>query len=290
MPIAPASAACGGRNCIPQPNSPLTLDSLADRLMFRLAYRNYIDHESLVISHSVDPGITGVVSGVRWYEFRISGQPNAVCSTYPCTYQQGTIADAPNGRSRWMPSISQDGAENILVGYSTTGTLEATDAHSIRYTGRAKDRPLGTMTVPETVIVTGNRNEVADPALGLLPGRWGDYTSTSIDPADDCTFWHVNQYYRQGQGANTNFDWSTRVASASFSAAQCQPRPYESSHQRARHWHRRRDRAQPNRDHVDCSSARPWQLRDRAQERHSQQPGLVSAARICVRLCDELHR
>ena len=63
MPIASASAACGGGNCIPQPNSPLTLDSLADRLMFRLAYRNFIDHESLVVTHSVDPGIAGMNSG-----------------------------------------------------------------------------------------------------------------------------------------------------------------------------------------------------------------------------------
>ena len=90
--------------------------------MFRLAYRNFIDHESLVVSHSVDPGVAGVVSGVRWYEFRISGQPDAVCGSYPCTYQQGTIADEPNGRSRWMPSIAQDGAGNMIVGYTATGT------------------------------------------------------------------------------------------------------------------------------------------------------------------------
>jgi hypothetical protein len=79
------------------------------------------------------------------------------------------------------------------------------------------------MTVPETIIFTGNRNEVSDPLRAVLPGRWGDYSSTSIDPADDCTFWHVNQYYEQGNGGNTNFDWSTRIASASFSTAQCQP-------------------------------------------------------------------
>jgi hypothetical protein len=221
MPIAPASAACGGGDCIPQPNNPTTLDSLADRLMFRLAYRNFVDHESLVVTHSVDPGIPGVVSGVRWYEFRISGEPDAVCSTYPCTYQQGTIADEPNGRSRWMGSMSQDGAGNILVGYSATGTVEATDAHSIRYTGRANNHPLGTMTVPEAIIVTGNRNETADNTLGTLPGRWGDYSSMSIDPADDCTFWYATEYYKQ-PGA-TNFEWSTRIASASFSATQCQP-------------------------------------------------------------------
>ncbi len=194
--------------------------------MFRLAYRNFIDHESLVISHSVDPNITGVVSGIRWYEFRISGQPDAVCSSYPCTYQQGTVADAPNGRSRWMPSISMDGAENIIVGYSATGTIEAIDAHSIRYTGRAKNDPLGTMTVPETIIFTGTRNEVAGSRSACLPGRWGDYSSMSVDPADDCTFWYANEYYALGSGT-TNFEWRTRVASAAFPAGtgmgQCQP-------------------------------------------------------------------
>jgi hypothetical protein len=226
MPIAPATAPCDGHGgqCIPQPPPTVTpLDSLGDRLMFRLAYRNFIDHESLVVSHSVDPGVEGVVSGVRWYEFRISGQPNEVCSTYPCTYQQGTIADVPNGRSRWMPSIAQDGAGNMIVGYTATGTVEHLDAHSIRYTGRAANHPLGTMTVPEVIIQTGNRNVVSDPEAPVRLGRWGDYASTSIDPADDCTFWHVGEFYRQGQGTNTNFDWSTKVASVSFSPTQCQP-------------------------------------------------------------------
>jgi hypothetical protein len=226
MPIAPASAPCGGAGgqCIPQPNSAFTLDSLGDRLMFRLAYRNFITHESLVVSHSVDPGVTGVVSGVRWYEFRVSGQPDAVCGSYPCTYQQGTVADVPNGRSRWMPSIAQDGAGNMIVGYTATGTVELVDAHSIRYTGRAANDPLGTMSVPETIIQTGNRNVVSDgPPRFVGLGRWGDYASTSIDPADDCTFWHVGEFYRQGQGTNTNFDWSTKVASAVFSPTQCQP-------------------------------------------------------------------
>jgi hypothetical protein len=226
MPVAAASAACGGGNCIPQPSNPTTLDSLADRLMFRLAYRNYIDHESLVVSHSVDPSVAGVVSGVRWYEFRISGQPDAVCSSYPCTYQQGTVADAPNGRSRWMSSMAQDAAENILVGYSATGKTPVTDNQSIRYTGRAKNDPLGTMTVPETIIFTGTRDEVAENTGGNLPGRWGDYSSMSIDPADDCTFWYAQEYYDALAGA-TNFEWSTRVASAAFTpgtdVGQCQP-------------------------------------------------------------------
>jgi len=210
VPVAPSNAACGGGTCIPQPGG-VNVGSLADRLMFRAAYRNLIDHESLVISHSVDPSVTGVVSGVRWYDFRLSGATDATCPTYPCIYQQGTIADVANGRSRWMSSIAMDRAENILVGYSTTGKTAGVENHSIRYTGRAKPDPLGTMTVPEATIVTGTANNTNS--------RWGDYTSMSVDPIDDCTFWYVGQYYTL---AGT---WSTQVASAVFptgtGAGQC---------------------------------------------------------------------
>jgi hypothetical protein len=41
-------------------------------------------------------------------------------------------------------------------------------------------------------------------------GRFGDYYSMSSDPADDCTFWFVSQYY------TTENVWSTRIASAVF--------------------------------------------------------------------------
>jgi hypothetical protein len=204
VPVAPATGACGGGGaCIPQPSGP-NVASLGDRLMFRAAYRNLIDHESLVISHSVDPSVSGVVSGVRWYDFRLSGNPDATCPTFPCLYQQGTIADVPGGRSRWMPSIAMDTAENILVGYSTTGKTNGSENHSIRYTGRAKADPPGLMTAPEATIVTGTANNGNT--------RWGDYTSMSIDPFDDCTFWYVNQYFL------ATSSWQTQVASASFPA------------------------------------------------------------------------
>src|SRR5512140_3536583 len=40
LPVAAFNAACGGGTCIPQPGTKQQLDSLADRLMYRLAYRN----------------------------------------------------------------------------------------------------------------------------------------------------------------------------------------------------------------------------------------------------------
>src|SRR5215216_5439125 len=72
--VAAFSRACSGGACIVQPGTTTRLDSLADRLMYRLSYRKFIDHESLVINHSVTSG-TG--TGIRWYELR-----NAVGQTF----------------------------------------------------------------------------------------------------------------------------------------------------------------------------------------------------------------
>ncbi|OYW02959.1 MAG: hypothetical protein B7X11_03510, partial [Acidobacteria bacterium 37-65-4] len=48
---------CGGnRDCIAQPGTSQKLDSLGDRLMYRLQYRNYGSYEAMVVNHTVDAG------------------------------------------------------------------------------------------------------------------------------------------------------------------------------------------------------------------------------------------
>jgi hypothetical protein len=51
---------------------------------------------------------------------------------------------------------------------------------------------------------------------GLFGGdgsnRWGDYTTMSVDPVDDCTFWYANEDYP----ASSNFAWDTRVGTFRF--------------------------------------------------------------------------
>ena len=51
---------------------------------------------------------------------------------------------------------------------------------------------------------------------GSKTSRWGDYTSMSIDPVDDCTFWYTNEYLQ-----STGAAWSTRIANFSFTC--CNP-------------------------------------------------------------------
>lgn len=163
------SEACAPPNdCIPQPPGGSFLQSMGDRLMYRLAYRNFIDHESLVVNHSVVQPISGIV-GPRWYEFRKDQNGN-----WP-VYQRGTyVPDLTN--HRWMGSIAMDKFGNMALGYSvSSSSLDP----SIRYTGRLSTDALNTMQA-ETSIVTGSYLQTTN--------SWGDYSSMSIDPVDDCTF------------------------------------------------------------------------------------------------------
>jgi hypothetical protein len=200
IPVAAFNAACsGGGACIPQPGTKNKLDSLADRLMYRLAYRNRAGIESLLVNHSVTVGNkrTGITS-VRWYEIRLANGT-------PSVFQQGTLATV-DGIHRWMGSIASDKQGNIALGYSaSSGTVRP----SIRYTGRLVTDAAGTMQA-ENIIQAGNGSQT-----GNLH-RWGDYSAMTVDPVDDCTFWFTTEYLK----ANGSFNWSTRIASFKFPSCQ----------------------------------------------------------------------
>ncbi|GAC1633174.1 MAG: hypothetical protein NVS9B10_28320 [Nevskia sp.] len=193
------TTACGSSGtCIPQPGTTNRLDSLSDRLMFRLAYRNRAGTESLLVNHSVRVGSSSSSpTGVRWYELHIASQT-------PSLYQSGTYS--PDSTHRWMGSIGMDKVGNIAVGYSASSSSVYP---SIRYTGRAPGDALGTLQAENTIIAgSGSQN-------GSLH-RWGDYSTLSIDPVDDCTFWYTQEYgFSLG-----SFNWKTRIASFKFPTCQ----------------------------------------------------------------------
>lgn len=197
IPVAPFNQACGGGACIPQQNTAQKLDSLGDRLMYRLAYRNFGAHESLVVNHSVQVGSTRKgYTGVRWYELR---NPNGT----PTVFQQGTYA--PDSKFRWRGSIAMDKVGNMAMGYSvSSGSMPPT----LRYTGRLATDALNTMQA-EAIAINGN---VYGSGSQTSYNRWGDYSSMSVDPVDGCTFWYTNEYLV----ATGNFNWDTRLFSFKF--------------------------------------------------------------------------
>jgi len=186
--------------CIVQPSPGEKLDSLGDRLMYRLAYRNFGDHEALVANHSIKGSGTGAApSSVRWYEIRSPGSS-------PVIFQKGTVGGGTSSVSRWMGSIGMDKNGDIALGYSKSGS--SLDP-SIEYTGRIPTDALGKMESAHT-IKTGTG--VQESSFN----RWGDYSSMQIDPVDDCTFWYTTEYYK----TSGSFNWNTHMASFKFTTCQ----------------------------------------------------------------------
>jgi hypothetical protein len=197
FPCSPTS-----RNCIPQPGTSQKVDILSYRRrpMNRLAYRNFGTHESLVTNQSVDAG--SGIAGIRWYEIR---DPDGAT---PYIYQQGTYAPgSSDGIHRWMGSIAMDNGGNMALGYSASNS---STYPSSWYTGRLAGDTLGSMTQGEGSFIDGTGSQTGSD-------RWGDYTDMTVDPADDCTFWYVNQYLP----FNSPVGWKLRVGAFKF--PECTP-------------------------------------------------------------------
>ena len=184
-----------GTDCVPQPGTTAKLDTLGDRLMYRLAHFNQRGTQHFLVTHSVN-NTTGVAA--RWYEFRAQG----LGTTNLSLYQSGQTPD--DGHYRWMGSVARDQSGDIAIGYSrSSGT--AGDFPSIYYAGQTAGDPLGTTEI-EVLIKqgTGFQPDTAD--------RWGDYSSMALDGADSCTFWYTNEYYN----TSLRFNWATWLASLKF--------------------------------------------------------------------------
>jgi hypothetical protein len=190
IPVAPYHYLCDGQlsNCVSQPGTERRLDSQGDKLIQRLAYRNFGDHEAILAEHSVATAAQG--GGVRWYEFRLNKQRD------PVLFQQATYA--PEGLYRWLGSMAMDKKGNIGIGYSFGGVPNFAGQ---RFAARLAKDPKGQLTFHESVLAEGEAAQTASL-------RWEDYTNIAVDPSDDCTFWFTGNYLKKGAASST-----TRIGS-----------------------------------------------------------------------------
>jgi len=91
---------------VPQKGTTQRLDALSGFTMYRLAYRNFGDHESLVTNHSVS---VNTRAAVRWYSSAIRALPScskaATSRTRPCT--SGWAAWRWTSRGIWRPGSAR---------------------------------------------------------------------------------------------------------------------------------------------------------------------------------------
>jgi hypothetical protein len=188
----------GFSDCIDQTGGEV-LDCLAAFTMFRAQYRWNGDHSTVVFNTTVDAG--GDRAGIRWAQTRSADGDSGWF-----LQQDGTYAPA-DGKERWMGSIAQDKNGNIALGYSLTPGDNGVP--SVRYTSRMAGDALGTMPGGEVSCHEGTGAQIGSA------NRWGDYSSMSVDPVDDCTFWYTQEYYE----TTGSFDFNTRICS--FQLAGC---------------------------------------------------------------------
>ena len=194
---APYTFLCiGTRACVPQLGVADKLDAIADRLMFRLAYRNFgsptAPNESWVSNFTVN---SSGIAAPRWFELKGLGGASGTINQ-ESTYQ-------PDTTWRWMGSVAMDGTGNLALGFSASSSAIHPQVH---YATRAVTDPPSTLTA-ETDAFDGSGSQTD------TSNRWGDYSAMTVDPVDDCTFWYTQEYY----STNSSFNWRTRVVNFKFS-------------------------------------------------------------------------
>ncbi|NUM48510.1 MAG: Ig-like domain-containing protein [Anaerolineales bacterium] len=179
------------QNCLAQPGTSQTIDTLSYWPMFRFQYRNFGgSDERMVGNFTVDLNNTNKAA-IRWFEVRKNG------GTYNL-YQEGTYA--PDNAHRWMGSIAMDKNGNIALGYSVVSASNPTVIPSVRYATRLTTDPLGTLQGEATMWA----------GTGVQTGavRWGDYSNMVVDPVDGCHFWFTTEYHDIN---DAGFNWNTRI-------------------------------------------------------------------------------
>lgn len=144
---------------------------------------------SLWVAHNVFlPAEAPTRSSIQWWELDREGNIR----------QFGRMDDAAGKNFYAYPSLAVNKNNDMLIGYSRFSDTQYVSAN---YSFRAATDPANTLRA-DTVLKVGE-----SPYVKTVSGtrnRWGDYSSTVIDPINDLDLWTLQQY----AGTRTN-SWAT---------------------------------------------------------------------------------
>ena len=179
LPTAPFDGnLCNFAACIPQPGTSPKLDTLNDRLMYRMAYRNFGDHQALVVNHSVDA----------------DGADHRGRSLVRAAQDDRELVHLPAGHLRAghdrepLDGLGRDGPRR------QHGRRLLDEQRRPRRTTRASATPVGSRPIRSGSCPRASRRSSPARARRRASSRWGDYSMLAIDPTDDCTFWFTSEY------------------------------------------------------------------------------------------------
>ena len=146
-------------------------------------------------------------TAVFWYEIDPANMPSPIV-------QSGVLDPGATDAHHFFPSIAVNANGDVCLGFSRSDDSRFAEAVS---TGRLATDPPGTMR-PIQVIKSGEAKYVK--TLGGPENRWGDYSATTVDPADGLTFWTIQEYAAAPMGGFDRWGtyWAREVAPATADA------------------------------------------------------------------------
>ena len=135
-------------------------------LMYRLVYRNFGDHESLVVNHTV--GTETGSAALRWYELRRPGRRAGRLSAGHL--RSGLRTSAGWARSRWTATATSP---------SATRKSSAAMFPSIAATRGGSRATRSERWAPKTILIAGSGSQIAARAGGATTARCRSIPSTT---------------------------------------------------------------------------------------------------------------
>jgi len=159
---------------------------------------SYESCEYMAVTQTVNENSGAPPTGIRYYTLAGPVSP----STSPTLVYQGDFYDSSGSFYYWMSSNAIDKSENI--GYTFSGGNGTSPNYPSLYADRLDSgNNKGTITLAKAG--TGSMQDTCNK-------HWGEYVSTSIDPADDLTFWSVGEYLYNDIGTCHGAEWGCGMA------------------------------------------------------------------------------
>src|SRR3989440_1186572 len=165
-----------------------------DRRMQSCSYRN----ASLwCVHHIFLPAANPIRTAVQWWQLTTAG----------AVQQRGRIDDASGATFYAYPSIAVNANSDVLIGYSRFSASQyASGNYSFRQSCNAAN------TLQSDTVLKAGEGPYYKIGMTSQKNRWGDYSATVVDPANDLDMWTIQEYAATpvGTGASDgNGRWGT---------------------------------------------------------------------------------
>lgn len=173
----------GDGDLAPQLGSTQLINT-GDARIINCVYRN----GTLWVAHGIFlPVNSPTRSSIQWWQLSTSG----------AVQQRGRIDDLTGSNFYAYPSIAVNANSDVLIGYSR---FSANQFVSANYSFRlATD----TASALQSEVVLKAGEGVYFKTSGGTENRWGDYSSTVVDPVNDTDFWTIQEYAATPVGSPT---------------------------------------------------------------------------------------